>query len=112
MKKMLYFIPTLVVLVFFVFILIVLSGPTNQLDDYIVGIAILVIFAVSDWQLSKQKWYGCVPCTLLGAYIIYYGSQYHGQVLDERPIGVVICLYYLIFGIVAYKKSTMNKTAK
>ena len=112
MKKVLHFVPTLIVLVFLVFILIVSVGPTNQLDEYLVGIAILAIFAVSDWLLSKQKWYGCVPCTLLGAYVIYYGSQYHGQVFDERPIGVVICLYYLIFGIVAYKKSTMNKSAK
>ena len=112
MRKTLHFIPTLVVLVFFVFILIVLVGPSNQPDDYITAIVVLSIFIVSDWLLSKQKWYGCVPCTLLGAYVICYGSEYHGQVFDEKTIGVVICLYYLIFGIVAYKKSTMKKSPK
>ena len=105
MKKTLYFIPTLVVLAFLLFLLTVLGSPTNQLDDYIVGIAVLSIFAVSDWLLSKRKWYGCIPGVLLGVYIIFYGSQYHGQVLDERPIGAAIFLYYLICGVLAYKKA-------
>ena len=104
MKKILYFVPTLIVLVFLIFILIVLAGPTNELDEYLVGLAILAIFAVSDWLLAKQKWYGCVPGASIGAYIIYYGSQYHGQVMDERPIGLIICLYYLVFGFVTYRK--------
>lgn len=112
MRKALYFIPTVAVLVLLVFLLIVLNGPANQLNDYITGIVILSVFAVSDWLLSKQKWYGCVFGTLLGAYIIYYGSQYHGQVFDERPVGIVIYLYYLFCGVVAYKKRTMNKSTK
>ena len=112
MKKFLCFIPSLIVLALLILILIVLTGPSSQLDDYLTGIAILSVFFVSDLLLSKQKWYGCVPGALLGAYIIYYGSQYHGQVLDERPVGIIICLYYLIFGfIVALKKKTM-KSAK
>lgn len=109
MKRILYFIPTLIVLVFLIFILFVLGGATNESGDYIVGSAILLIFVVSDWLLAKHKWYGCVPGALLGAYIIYYGSQYHGQVMDERPVGVIICLYYLILGFVAYRKKIRNK---
>ncbi len=103
MKKMLYFIPTTVVLIFLLFLLFILSEPANQLDEYITGIAILSVFFVSDWLLSKQKWYGCVLGTAFGMYIIYYGSQYHGQIFDERPIGIVICLYYVILAIVTYK---------
>ncbi len=110
MKRTLYFIPTLVVLGFLIFILLVLGGPTNELEDYVVGFSILLIFVVSDWFLAKQKWYGCVPGTLLGVYIIYYGSRYHGQVMDERPIGVILCVYYLILGFVTYRKSARKKS--
>ena len=42
MKKILYFIPTTVVFVLLVFVLIILGGPTNQLSDYLIGIAILL----------------------------------------------------------------------
>ena len=103
MKKILFFIPTIVVLVFLFFILFILSGPTSQLDDYLTGIAILSVFFISDWLLSKQKWYGSIFGILFGMYIIYYGSQYHGQVFDERPIGMVICLYYVILAITVCK---------
>lgn len=109
MRKLLYFIPTLIVLVLLVFLLLVLGDLTSQPDDYIIGIAILSVFLVSDLLLSRHKWYGCVPGALLGAYIIYYGSQYHGQVFDERPVGIAIFLYYLIFGIVAYRKSILPR---
>jgi len=105
MKKLLYFIPTLLIAIFFLFLLFILSGHTNLSDAYITAIGILSIFGVSDWLLYQQKWFGFLPAALFGAYIIYYGSQYHGQVFDERPIGAVICLYYLICGIVTYKKA-------
>ena len=110
MKKILYFIPTTVVFVLLVFVLIILVGPTNQLSDYLIGIAILLIFLISDWFLSKPKWYGCILGTLLGAYVIYYGSGYHGQVFDERPIGILICAYYLICGVVTYRKQKNEKS--
>ena len=73
MKKMLYFIPTTVVFVLLVFVLIILVGPTNQLSDYLIGTAILLIFLISDWMLSKQRWYGCILGTLLGAYYLICG---------------------------------------
>ena len=110
MKKILCFIPTTVVFVLLVFVLIILVGPTNQLSDYLIGIAILLIFLISDWFLSKPKWYGCILGTLLGAYVIYYGSGYHGQVFDERPIGILICAYYLICGVVTYRKQKNEKS--
>ena len=52
---------------------IILVGPTNQLSDYLIGTAILLIFLISDWMLSKQRWYGCILGTLLGAYYLICG---------------------------------------
>lgn len=114
MKKALYFMPSILAFMFFVFIMLILGRPTSQLDDYLISIGIFLIFFVSDWLLSKKKWYGCIPGILLGAYIIYDGSSYHGQIFDERSIGIVIVLYYLLVSALIYKKnkSTSNFSEK
>ena len=100
MKRLLYFLPTILVLGFLVFILLFLGDPSADLNDYLIGGGILFIFALSDFLLSKKLWFGGIPGALLGAYVIYYGSQYHGQIMDERPIGAVILAYYVILGFV------------
>lgn len=110
MKRLLYFLPTILVLGFLTFILLFLGGPSADLNEHLIGSGILFVFALSDFLLSKKLWLGCIPGALLGAYLIYYGSQYHGQVMDERPIGVVILAYYVILGFVTvYHK---KKSAK
>ena len=100
MKRLLYFLPTILVLGLLTFILLFLGGPSADLNEYLIGGGILFVFALSDFLLSKKLWFGGIPGALLGAYVIYYGSQYHGQILDERPIGAVILAYYVILGIV------------
>ena len=110
MKRLLYFLPTILVLGFLTFILLFLGGPSADLNEYLIGGGILFVFALSDFFLSKKHWFGGVPGALLGAYVIYYGSQYHGQVMDERPIGVVILAYYVILGFVTvYHKKRSAK---
>lgn len=110
MKRLLYFLPTILVLGFIAFILLFLGGPSADLNDYLIGGGILLVFLLSDFLLSKKLWFGCIPGALLGAYVIYYGSQYHGQVLDERPIGAVILTYYVILGLVTvYHKKRAAK---
>ena len=110
MKRLLYFLPTILVLGFLTFILLFLGGPSADLNEYLIGSGILFVFALSDFLLSKKFCLGCIPGALLGAYLIYYGSQYHGQVMDERPIGVVILAYYVILGFVTvYHKKRSAK---
>lgn len=110
MKRLLYYLPSILVLGFLAFILLFLVGPSRDPNDYLIGIGILFAFALSDFLLSKKLWFGCIPGALLGAYVIYYGSQYHGQVLDERPIGAVILTYYMILGILtAYRRKRADK---
>ena len=55
MKKMLYFIPTTVVFVLLVFVLIILVGPTNQLSEYMIGIAILICAYYLIWGVITYK---------------------------------------------------------
>ena len=110
MKRLLYYLPTILVLGFISFILFFLGDPSAHLNDYLIGGGILFVFALSDFLLSKKQWFGSIPGALLGAYVIYYGSQYHGQVMDERSIGVVILAYYVILGFVTvYHKKRFAK---
>ena len=110
MKRLLCFIPSVMVLGFLSFILLAMPDLSADPQEYIAGVGILLVFLFSDFLLSKKLWFGSIPGALLGAYVIYYGSQYHGQVMDERPIGVVILAYYVILGFVTvYHKKRSAK---
>ena len=102
MKRLLYFLPSILVLGLLAIILIVLGDPSTDPQDYLFGAGILLVFLISDSLLSTKLWFGCIPGVILGAYMIYYGSQYHGQVMNERPIGAVILAYYAILGIITF----------
>lgn len=110
MKKLLYFLPSILVLVFLSFILLAMPDPSADPQEYITGVGILLVFLISDFLLFRKLWFGCIPGALLGAYVIYYGSQYHGQVMDERPVGAIIFAYYAIIGIITfYRKKKASK---
>ena len=110
MKRLLYFVPSILVLGFLLIVLLAMPDPSADPQDYIAGAGILLVFLISDFLLFRKLWFGCIPGALLGAYVIYYGSQYHGQVMDERPIGAIILAYYVILGIITvYRQKTYAK---
>ena len=84
MKRLLYFVPSILVFGFLLIVLLAMPDPSADPQDYIAGAGILLVFLISDFLLFRKLWFGCIPGALLGAYVIYYGSQYHGQVMDER----------------------------
>lgn len=107
MKRIFYYLPSILVLGIMLFVLRLMGEPSHDSKDYLVGAAILLIFLLSDFLLSRKILYGSLPGMLLGAYVIFSGSQYHGQVLSEMPIGLIVCGYYLTMGIrtVYHKKA-------
>ena len=110
MKRLLYFLPTLLVLGLLAFILLFLGVPSEDPYDYLIGGGILFLFALSDFLLSRKLWFGGIPGTLLGVYVIYYGSQYHGQIFDERLICAAIVSYYIIVGVLTmYRNRKASK---
>lgn len=105
MKRLLYFLPSIWALGFLAFILLILSGPSGDITEYLFGVGILLVFLLSDFLLCRKLWFGCIPGALLGAYVIYYGSHYHGQIFDERLIGASILAYYVVCAFVTiYRK--------
>lgn len=105
MKRIFYYFPSILVLGIVLFVLTLMGDPSHDPKDYLVGAAVLLIILLSDFLLSRTIWYGCLPGMLLGAYVICCSFQYHGQVLKEMPIGLIICGYYLMMGFfTAYQK--------
>ena len=99
MKRIFYYFPSILVLGIVLFVLTLMGEPSHDSKDYLAGTGILLIILLSDFLLSGKIWYGCMPGMLLGAYVICCSFQYHGQVLDEMPIGLIVCGYYLVMGI-------------
>ena len=100
MKRIKFFAPSILVCGFMLFLLTLLDESSGGLDDYMSASVILLVFLVSDFLLFRKTWFGCIPGVLLGAYIVYNGFYYHGQVLNEVLIGLIVLAYYLILGVV------------
>ena len=110
MKRLLYFVPSILVFGFLLIVLLAMPDPSADPQEYITGVGILLVFLFSDFLLFRKLWFGSIPGALLGTYVIYYGSQHHGQVLDERPIGAIILAYYVILGfITVYRQKRYAK---
>lgn len=64
----------------------------------------LALLIVSGILMSKNRWWGCFSGVIVGFALIWMGTQDTGQLISEMPIGVAICIYYLICGFIVYKK--------
>lgn len=63
------------------------------------------LLAVSGIFLFKDKWWGCVFGIAVGIAYIYMSTRYTGQVIDiERPVGIMLCIYYLFCGFLLLRK--------
>ena len=102
MKKMIYFTPTIIALLLYI-VLGFVSGFGAINPIVWLWIAIMFISAV---VMLKDKWYGCIGGFTVGCVLIYMSTQYTGQPINiERPLGMILCAYYLICGVAIFKKS-------
>lgn len=102
MKKMIYFVPTIIALL--LYIILGFTGSFGAINPFVwLWIAIMFVSAV---VMLKRKWYGCAGGFVVGCMLIYMSTQYTGQAIDiERPLGIILCIYYLICGLVIYKEN-------
>ena len=98
----LYFLPVIVALVLYATLVVV---ARIGFISFGVGIcfAMLVVAAI---LMTKNKWWGCLFGAALGVLLIGMSTQYTGQVIDiERPLGIVLCIYYTVCGLLSHKQS-------
>ena len=102
MKKIAYFIP--VILAILLYLVLGYIGSFSAINPWVYFW--IVIMFLSSLFMFKNKWYGCIGGLIVGFVLIFMSTQYTGQVIDiERPLGIFLCVYYLICGGVVYKKT-------
>lgn len=97
----LYFLPVIISIVFYGTLALVIDLGFIGVSE-LCAIGALLISAI---LMLKKKWWGCFFGIAPGVMLIYMSFQYTGQVIDiERPLGIIMCLYYAILGFLLYKK--------
>ena len=100
MRKVLFFTPAIFGIVFYS-LLAVFSG--FGAIHLAVWLCIALLFA-SAILIAKKKWFGCIPGILVGVILIWMSFQYTGQVIDiERPLDIVLILFYILSWLVSRK---------
>ena len=101
MRKVLFFTPAIFGIVFYS-LLAVFSGFSAIHPTVWLCIAMLFVSAV---LLAKRKWIGCIPGIMIGVILIWMSFRYTGQVIDiERPLGIVLMLFYIFSGLISQKE--------
>ena len=101
MKKVVYYVPAIFGLVFYC-LLAVFSGIGAIHPAVWLCIALLFASAI---LMAKKKWLGFIPGILVGATLICMSFRYTGQVIDiERPLGIVLMLFYIFSGLISQKE--------
>ena len=101
MKKLVYFVPAVFALLLYAALSFMSGfGAINPWVWFWIGVMFL-----SAAVLSCNKWYGCVGGLAAGYLLLFMSTQYTGQVVSlERPLGILLCIYYLLCGIAVYRK--------
>jgi len=56
----------------------------------------IALFLVSGFLLNKDKFWGGILGMLPGIHFIYASTKYTGQAINERPIGIVVMIFYML----------------
>lgn len=103
MKKVLYFLPAVLLSGFFIYLLFLIIPFSENLEIFLPLLGVIALFLVSGFLMAKGRWYGCLPSVLLGTWVIYLGVNNPTPVIAEIPIGIILAVYYLICAVVAYR---------
>ena len=102
MKKLVYFVPA--VFAMLLYAALGVMGSFGTIAPW-VWFWIGVLF-LSGLVLARNKWYGCVGGLAAGCLLLFMSTRYTGQVISlERPVGILLCSYYLLCGIAVYRKN-------
>ena len=103
MKKVLYFLPAVVICLIYGFILMVLEGGFDAAADMVRSVVVLYIAlpVVGSVLLAKGKWWGSLFGVAMGLLLVYSNLQYsgHQHVNVDMPLGIAFAVYYGAMGI-------------
>lgn len=98
MKKIIYFIPAIISILFYGFIIIVDGFNSIKFLGYVA----IFMMILSAFIMKYNKWWGSIFGIIVGLYMIYMGTQETGQIIKETPFGIIVCFYYVICGVITF----------
>lgn len=106
MKKVVFYIPAIVLTIFYTWLASMGIGAIHP----IVAVWLLLLW-VSGAFLNKNITLGGILGIIPATHWIYMSTQDTGQVINiERPLGIATLLYYAICIFWVYKKNITQKT--
>lgn len=104
MKKVLYFLPAVLICLIYGFILFVLEGTFDAVVEMVRSVVLLYIAlpVLGSVLLEKGHWWGALFGAAMGLLLIYNNLQYtgHQHVNVDIPLGIVFVIYYAVMGVV------------
>lgn len=95
--KLVYFLPAV-----FYGLLILIIGINMGFHGFLPGAWLsLVLLASAGFLLCKEKWWGCLPGIAVGIITVTGASA--NSLLDDRTIGIFVCIVFAVFGLICYK---------
>lgn len=108
MKKLVYYIPAIITLVFVGFVTILAIKGSVGFINPIAWILTAMLF-IAAILLAKKQWWGFIFGLPIGIVLIYMGMQETGQIFKEWPIGVAFVVYYIICAILSFEDWRASK---
>ena len=100
MKKFLYILPAVLILMLYALLATLAGGITGFQPIAFVYILLPIVAGI---LLRKGNWWGCLFGLAMGAVLIYMSGQHNGQVMDiERPMGIAFLVYYAVMGLICW----------
>lgn len=101
LKKIIFYIPLIILLAICGLVVMLIRDIKIISPTFLMW---LVLFLMSGILLSRGVFWGSVFGMLSAIHIIYMGTQYTGQAINEIPIGIIVLIFYIICGVsVCYK---------
>lgn len=99
-KKLIYFVPFITFLVVYAVMILLGFGIISFKE-----VVWLFMFFAGGILLFKRKVFGSVVGVIPAIIFIFMSANDTGQVINiELPLGIIICIYYLICGFIAFKE--------
>lgn len=108
MKKIIFYIPAVLVAIFYGFIAITMG--VKSISPFV--LVFMGMLFVSAFLLERKRFWGAFFGILPAIYVIYMGTQETGQVVSETPIGIALFLFYTICGVLVFRRAKKDKKEK
>lgn len=105
MKKIIFYIPAILFAIIYGCLAIFFSIRSISPIIFIW----IILFLVSGFLLNANKVLGGILGMLPGIHFIYISTKYTGQLISERPIGIVVVLiFYMLCSVDVYNKGKLS----